>query len=146
MSARKKKGRKSKKTKKKLFPFKISELIDPLYIKLLIGIVVLMSLISGSLIVVGQLKERRAIDEEQREIQAFQEGLNRAFSLLTLSDFMLPEQFGKPGNHIYLQRERHSIWTQEEVDRMWIPIDETGLENLTEENHLLIDKLLGESR
>jgi len=138
--------KKNKKDKKKLFPFKISELIDPLYLKLLIGVVVLMSLISGSLIVIDQLKERRALEKEQLEIQAFQEGLDRAFSLLTLSDFMLPEQFGTPGNQIYLQRERHSLWTQEEVDRMWIPVEETGLQNLTEENHRLIDTLLEESR
>lgn len=143
MSAKKK--LKKKKGRKISFSFKISDYVDPLYIKLLVGIVVLMSLISGSLIVLGQLKERKAIEEEQEEMMAFQEGLDKAFSLLTLSDFMLPEQYGKPGHQIYLQRNRHSLWTQEEVDRMWIPIEETGLENLTEQNHQLIDKLLEES-
>lgn len=143
MSAKKKS--KKKKGKKRSFTFKISNYVDPLYLKLLAGVVVLMCLISVSLIVVGQLKERRAIEEEQEEIMAFQEGLNRAFSLLTLSDFILPEQYGKPGYQIYLQRNRHNLWTQEEVDQMWIPVEETGLINLTEENHQLIDKLLEDS-
>lgn len=131
---------------KKGSSFRISDYIDPLYIRVFIGLVIVMSLVSSTLIIVGQVKTNRAMEEEAREMQAFQTGINQALNLLSLSDFVFPEQFARERNQIYLQREPHTYWTEEEVERYWIPIEDTGLEDITEENRNLLKDLLKGNR
>lgn len=142
MAKRKKKGGK----KKFLggFSFKITDHVDPLYLKVLAGAILFMSLMAATLIVVTQLREQKALAEEQEQMLAFQQGLNQVFNHLTLSDFIFPEQYGGEYPQIYLQREPRDQWTAEEIEQYWIPIEETGLEDLTQQNRDLITDILEE--
>jgi len=135
------KEKKNGKNKKGLF-LKITEYVDPLYLKVMIGTVIFMCMIAVSLIIINGMKERKQAIQEYQEMMAFQEGLNKAFSLLTINDFIFPEQYGRASNQIYLQREPKSFWTEEEIERNWISIEDTGLKDLTEQNKQLILELL----
>lgn len=122
--------------------FKISDYVDPLYLKVLAGAVLFMSLLSVSLIFFTQRKEARRIEAERLELEAFQQGLSQALNNLTLSDFILPEQYDFLNNSLHLQREPKSRWSQEEVDRLWIPIEDTGIEDITQQNRDLLREML----
>lgn len=124
------------------FSLNLSKYVDPFHLKILAAAFGFMTILSVSLIVASQLKERKeALIETQSRI-AFQEGISKAFSVLGLSDFIFPEQYGRPEYQIYLQRTPHPQWSQEEVDRNWISIDDTGIDDLSGENHRKIRELL----
>ncbi|MDA3850395.1 MAG: hypothetical protein PF447_03905 [Spirochaetaceae bacterium] len=132
------------KAKKK--KFKISDYVDPFYLKVMMGAFLFISILSSSLIFVTQRRESKQIEVERLERESFQRGLSQAFNNLSLSDFIFPEQYGFLRNPLHLQREPTTRWTEDEVQRLWIPIEDTGIEDLTQQNRDLLKSLLKEAQ
>jgi hypothetical protein len=60
---------------------------------------------------------------------------------LRTRDFILEEPVEDPQPDIFFFRPRFSRWSQEQVERFWVPPDEVLLEHLSRENDERIEKL-----
>jgi hypothetical protein len=62
-------------------------------------------------------------------------------ALLRTRDFILEEPVEEPQPEIFFFRPQFSRWTEEQVERFWVPLDEVLLEHLRRENDRRIEKL-----
>jgi hypothetical protein len=60
---------------------------------------------------------------------------------LAARDFILEEPVEEPQPEIYFVRPQFSRWSEEQVERFWVPLDEVLLEHLRRENDARIEKL-----
>jgi hypothetical protein len=60
---------------------------------------------------------------------------------LRARDFILDEPKEEPQPDIFFFRPRFSRWSEEQVRRFWVPLDEVLLEHLRRENDSRIEKL-----
>lgn len=64
-----------------------------------------------------------------------------AGSALTVQDFLLPESPAVDGSGPYLLRQRLDRWSEEQVQRYWIPLEDIALDLVVEENDRRIESL-----
>jgi hypothetical protein len=60
---------------------------------------------------------------------------------LTVQDFILPEGIGDEAPGPYLLRSPLKRWSEEQVDRFWIPLKEIALDLVQRENDRRIEEL-----
>ena len=62
-------------------------------------------------------------------------------SVLTVQDFLLPENPDVGGSGPYLLRQRLERWSEQQVQRYWIPLEDIALDLVVKENDRRIESL-----
>jgi hypothetical protein len=115
------------------------EELQPRHIALGAGALFLLS-VAVTLIVLAASPRRDAPAESQPEAG----DAGPAVGGLGIKDFLLETPEPPPQPRVYLFRERMPRWTEEQVQKYWVPVNEAVLRILRRENDRRTEELLRE--
>jgi len=113
------------------------EELKPLHFALLGGALFLISIIVTLAFLLGSSRSRPAERTPAREEQAAPEASSRP----AVHDFILEIEPPEAKPKIHLFRERLSRWSEEQVKRYWIPLEQVALDILQRENDKRMEEL-----
>jgi hypothetical protein len=118
------------------------QLIDKRGLKIMLGIVLLLTLISVITIVLTVSgRNRRSQNVEQERMRREEQALSSSTNF-GMEDFFL--DFRNPGSGaVYPVRQPGGIWNIDEVENYWIDPAQAGLDTISEKNDRIIMELLG---
>ena len=131
-----------KKPKSK-FNFILTEYIDPHIIKLYI-IILISILLTAIMVIIGVNIYRYGISQEELNKPPLysEQDISSILKSPGLTDFIIPESLDLGGRGFVLYREPVKAWTDEMIKHYIIPPDELGIDKISEESRLIMERKL----
>ncbi len=112
------------------------------FLLVMVSFLMLTLLISVSIIFFS-MRNRKIAEDTIQQQNSFVHSLDRSLDDLTAGDFIFPEQENLKQTQPHLQREPQRNWSSEEIERYWVDPADTGIGEISEHNHSLVEEMLG---